>query len=361
MFKKNQYDRQFKFSLRKKRGGGGAASFIIGSVLFGSIVLGDMFVSGPNVIADDNSSTSVVSTAQPSTSTGQIANEKFEITSVTLSKNVVKESEGFDIDIDIDWNATNLRKGDILELDLPEEFDSIEKVVTQKVKDSKLGDFGILTLDYTNHKIRFEITYDVNYYRPYFGNLTIGTFVNRNFYQKYNNPSQPVVFNTPSGTFKPELAVVWNTLKADNDQIMTLATDTDNNQNKVSWMTAIRTDRISGGLHDAVIYLLNKDDVNDIEFGSNRQGDAVINKLVTSPIDNGYNLDLDSIKVYEATINDSFSYSKGKELKRGESLDEGIDYYIAKSQVAPDAKEIWAVVLVGDYANTTKQLVVEYS
>ena len=349
-----RFEKQNKYAIKKKKGGGGAASVFIGSILLGSL-----FVSAPIIMADDNSSTSVASTAQPSTSTGQIANEKFEITSVTLSKNVVKESEGFDIDIDIDWAATNLRKGDILELDLPEEFDSVEKVVTQKVKDSQLGDFGILTLDYTNHKIRFEITYDVNYYRPYYGNLTIGTFVNRNFYQKYNNPSQPVVFNTPSGTFKPELAVVWNTLQADNDQIMTLATDT--NQNKVSWMTAIHTDRISGGLHDAVIYLLNKDDVNDIKFGSNSQGDSVINKLVTSPIDNGYNLDLDSIKVYEATINDSFSYSKGKELKRGESLDEGIDYYIAKSQVAPDAKEIWAVVFVGDYANTTKQLVVEYS
>ena len=39
MFKKNQYDRQFKFSLRKKRGGGGAASFIIGSVLFGALMM----------------------------------------------------------------------------------------------------------------------------------------------------------------------------------------------------------------------------------------------------------------------------------------------------------------------------------
>ena len=355
---KERFEKKNRYAIKKKKGGGGAASMLIGSILLGS-----MIVSSSLILADDSSSDISVSNTQPTTSSDQNANEKFEITDLTLSKNVVKESEGFDIDINIEWDGTNLRKGDVLELDLPREFDSIEKVVTQKVKDSKLGDFGLLTLDYINHKIRFEITYDVNYFRPYYGTLTIGTYVNRNFYTEFNNPSKPVVFNTPTGTFKPELSVIWDTMKSDQDQMMTLITNTEfsTSPKTVSWMTAIRTDRIEGGLHDPVIYLLNKDDVNDIKFGKDSHNDPVIDKLVTAPITTDYNLDLSSVKVYEANIKDSFAYEKGKELKRGESTDEGIDYFIAKSQVAPDAKEIWAIVFVGDYANTDKQLVVEYS
>ena len=355
---KERFEKKNRYAIKKKKGGGGAASMLIGSILLGS-----MIVSSSLILADDSSSDISVSNTQPTTSSDQNANEKFEITDLTLSKNVVKESEGFDIDINIEWDGTNLRKGDVLELDLPREFDSIEKVVTQKVKDSKLGDFGLLTLDYINHKIRFEITYDVNYFRPYYGTVTIGTYVNRNFYTEFNNPSKPVVFNTPTGTFKPELSVIWDTMKSDQDQMMTLVTNTEfsTSPKTVSWMTAIRTDRIEGGLHDPVIYLLNKDDVNDIKFGKDSHNDPVIDKLVTAPITTDYNLDLSSVKVYEANIKDSFAYEKGKELKRGESTDEGIDYFIAKSQVAPDAKEIWAIVFVGDYANTDKQLVVEYS
>lgn len=53
-----RFEKQNKYAIKKKKGGGGAASVFIGSILLGSL-----FVSAPIIMADDNSSTSVASTA----------------------------------------------------------------------------------------------------------------------------------------------------------------------------------------------------------------------------------------------------------------------------------------------------------
>ncbi|MDZ5580182.1 hypothetical protein U1292_06775, partial [Enterococcus cecorum] len=60
MFRNKTGDRQYKYSLRKIRGGGGAASFIIGAVIFGGLM------TQPVVLADSNTDTTTSdATTQP--------------------------------------------------------------------------------------------------------------------------------------------------------------------------------------------------------------------------------------------------------------------------------------------------------
>ena len=56
MFRNKTGDRQYKYSLRKIRGGGGAASFIIGAVIFGGLMI------QPVVLADSNTDTTTSDT-----------------------------------------------------------------------------------------------------------------------------------------------------------------------------------------------------------------------------------------------------------------------------------------------------------
>ena len=364
MFKKNQYDKQFKFSLRKKRGGGGAASFIIGSVLFGALMM------APATLAAETGTTSlqpsigeIISRASGATA-DQLATNKVSVSNVRFDRTDIKESRGLDITYSYDWTAKNLKQGDMLVSDMPDAFTSITKEVGTPFY-SNNQELGKLVLDYNNKKIYTYFTGDIDPNKIYNGTINIATFVNRDHFKEVEN-HEDVQLNLPDGktatlplnvtfdaaVYNPELQLVSVYAKE--------STDNPDGSMDVVWTTTIN--KVKASLNDAVVYL-SPNTVSGINPEFTRTGYDRDGHLIGDPSsqyralnpefeDNAvYKIDKESIELYEANIYDSMGYQVGKKLV------EGTDYEIVEPLSSPNA---YVIQFKGEYASTDKQFVITY-
>ncbi|CAI3377754.1 MucBP domain-containing protein [Enterococcus cecorum] len=364
MFKKNQYDRQFKFSLRKKRGGGGAASFIIGSVLFGALMMASATLAAETGTTSLQPSIGETISRASGAIADQLATNKVSVSNVRFDRTDIKESQGLDITYSYDWTAKNLQKGDMLVSDMPDAFTSITKVVETPFY-SNNQELGKLVLDYNNKKIYTYFTGDIDPNKIYNGTINIATFVNRDHFKEVEN-HEDVQLNLPDGktatlplnvtfdvaVYNPELQLVSVYAKE--------STDNPDGSMDVVWTTTIN--KVKASLNDAVVYL-SPNTVSGINPEFTRTGYDRDGHLIGDPSsqyralnpefeDNAvYKIDKESIELYEANIYDSMGYQVGKKLV------EGTDYEIVEPLSSPNA---YVIQFKGKYASTDKQFVITY-
>ena len=419
MFYDKTTDRQAKYALRKKKNGGGAASFLIGTVVLGGLMLGGATSaqadsnnlnqnngnteetgyqkdklnsssivlgtqsSGPqssgthslvndpvtssnfngpinneptsdapasNELASNKTEKAVDATgSQNLQGQNQNANQKVTITNVTFNKDEIKESEGTDLKITFNWEATGLHKGDTMEIPMFEGFDSIYKQVDFPVKSDELIKMGTLQLDYDAHKINVNFTADLDPDKLYRGQMKIGTFVSRDYFKNLNNETV-VPITLPNGTtIKKPLTVIFDEAPEYHKHNYSyeqatkyVMSDNDKTQADVSWAVLINPQ--GEEMQQPTIYLTT----NKIADFGNPNGQVEISYATPATPST---LDPGSIKLYEAQSYPSLGYTKGKQLTSG------VDYEITEGKV----KDVWLVKLKGNYLTTNGQFVVEYN
>ncbi len=281
----------------------------------------------------------------------QQSQAKFKINDIKFNKSVVVESKGTDLDVLVDWEGKELKKGDVYEIDMPVQFDSITKNIETTFNSVDKIDFGKLTLDYTNRKIKVEILQDVDPNKIYYGKLNIGTFVDRNYYKKYQNLNDNVIFNTTRGEIKVPLSVIFDVVQDNQDsfkEVYSVALK-DIDGTRMKWAALINKGK--NPMTDLDIFL-SPDTITGIQPTFKKNGDVESNNVHFEKNEFAYRLDSNSIEVYEANIFDSFGYIKGKKLV----LDK--DYLIEESISQPG---VFLVRLDGSYRDMMdKSLVVEY-
>ncbi|XBG86136.1 MucBP domain-containing protein [Enterococcus cecorum] len=340
------------------------ASFIIGSVLFGALMM------APATLAAETGTTSlqpsigeIISRASGATA-DQLATNKVSVSNVRFDRTDIKESRGLDITYSYDWTAKNLKQGDMLVSDMPDAFTSITKEVGTPFY-SNNQELGKLVLDYNNKKIYTYFTGDIDPNKIYNGTINIATFVNRDHFKEVEN-HEDVQLNLPDGktatlplnvtfdatVYNPELQLVSVYAKE--------STDNPDGSMNVVWTTTIN--KVKALLNDAVVYL-SPNTVSGINPEFTRTGYDRDGHLIGDPSsqyralnpefeDNAvYKIDKESIELYEANIYDSMGYQVGKKLV------EGTDYEIVEPLSSPNA---YVIQFKGEYASTDKQFVITY-
>ncbi len=281
----------------------------------------------------------------------QQSQAKFKINDIKFNKSIVVESKGTELDVLIDWEGKGLKKGDVYEIDMPPQFDSITKNIESTFNAGDQRDFGKLTLDYTNRKIKVEILQDVDPNKIYYGKLNIGTFIDRNYYKKYQNLNDNVIFNTTKGERKVPLSVIFDVVQDNQDsfkEVYSVALK-DIDGTHMKWAALINKGK--NPMTDLDIFL-SPDTITGIQPTFKKNGDVESNNVQFEKNEFAYRLDSNSIEVYEANIFDSFGYIKGKKLVLGK------DYLIEESISQPG---VFLVRLDGSYRDMMdKSLVVEY-
>ncbi|WAL86096.1 MucBP domain-containing protein [Enterococcus faecalis] len=281
----------------------------------------------------------------------QQSQAKFKINDIKFNKSIVVESKGTELDVLVDWEGKELKKGDVYEIDMPPQFDSITKNIESTFNARDQRDFGKLTLDYTNRKIKVEILQDVDPNKIYYGKLNIGTFIDRNYYKKYQNLNDNVIFNTTKGERKVPLSVIFDVVQDNQDsfkEVYSVALK-DIDGTHIKWAALINKGK--NPMTDLDIFL-SPDTITGIQPTFKKNGDVESNNVQFEKNEFAYRLDSNSIEVYEANIFDSFGYIKGKKLVLGK------DYLIEESISQPG---VFLVRLDGSYRDMMdKSLVVEY-
>lgn len=308
--------------------------------------------SNPSVASTESKSSAAPASAQV---TNQNADSKVTITNVTFEKdnkpiNVINESEGTDLKITFNWEATGLHKGDTMVTPMFEGFDSIYKNVVFPIKSDTNGKVGTLELDYNTHQIKANFTADLDPATIYSGKMTIGTFVSRDYFKELNNDAT-IQIPLPDGkSIEKQLQVNFN--EPDDPHLYLRAVNETMSSNKkqadVTWATLVN---YSGSeLKQPAIHLTT----NSID-----PLDPVHYQYSTSPLHypTSATLDPNSIKVYEARISPSLGYTKGQQLRPG------IDYELQAGDTDSYGRRVnnvWVVTLRGDYQTTNDQFVIEY-
>ncbi|PVE28071.1 hypothetical protein EG870_15615, partial [Enterococcus faecalis] len=281
----------------------------------------------------------------------QQSQAKFKINDIKFNKSIVVESKGTELDVLVDWEGKELKKGDVYEIDMPPQFDSITKNIESTFNAGDQRDFGKLTLDYTNRKIKVEILQDVDPNKIYYGKLNIGTFIDRNYYKKYQNLNDNVIFNTTKGERKVPLSVIFDVVQDNQDsfkEVYPVALE-DIDGTHMKWAALINKGK--NPMTDLDIFL-SPYTITGIQPTFKKNGDVESSNVQFEKNEFAYRLDSNSIEVYEANIFDSFGYIKGKKLVLGK------DYLIEESISQPG---VFVVRLDGSYRDMMdKSLVVEY-
>ncbi|MGH2156345.1 MucBP domain-containing protein [Enterococcus faecalis] len=281
----------------------------------------------------------------------QQSQAKFKINDIKFNKSIVVESKGTELDVLVDWEGKELKKGDVYEIDMPPQFDSITKNIESTFNAGDQRDFGKLTLDYTNRKIKVEILQDVDPNKIYYGKLNIGTFIDRNYYKKYQNLNDNVIFNTTKGERKVPLSVIFDVVQDNQDsfkEVYPVALE-DIDGTHMKWAALINKGK--NPMTDLDIFL-SPYTITGIQPTFKKNGDVESSNIQFEKNEFAYRLDSNSIEVYEANIFDSFGYIKGKKLVLGK------DYLIEESISQPG---VFVVRLDGSYRDMMdKSLVVEY-
>ncbi|WP_340852709.1 MucBP domain-containing protein, partial [Ligilactobacillus salivarius] len=459
---RNNLNRKLKYSIRKKKNGGGAASFIVGSVVLGGLMLGGATtanadevtttgtdssadtsatsdsstdISGKEVAlsspsssetADSNAAatesttdatTSATNETQPATSAtsestpeatttpattagddtsesnadtsattnggnnaataqptaaevvkkvsamspSQLATNKISISNVRLNKSVVRESEGLDITVSFDWTGKGLVKGDSFVTNMTNGFTSITRQV--EVPFGANGkQLGVMVLDYDQQKIFTTFTADMDPNKIYNGTINIGTFVDRDYFKNKDNEVSHEIKTADGKTATIPLEVHFDVLDRNPDLgIVSVygkkTVENSDGSSDITWATVIN--KVKNNITDAVVYI-SPDKIMGVApiYRVPENGQTDWKDLGIDYDENqAYVLNPDTIKVYEANVFDSMGYSKGKQLEKDK------DYRVHTTRDPKDPKKIghaYVIELIGDYANTDKQFVIEY-
>lgn len=415
MFRDKMTDQQAKYALRKKKNGGGAASFLIGTVVVGGLMLGGTINASANDTAaatDDsapnepttgeaaNSGNEVTlrsqpsqpaptenkvenpatgtsaesnsgSTATPSTATPQptaatlmaeaatkdhLANDKISISNVRVNKSEIVESQGLDITFSFDWTGQGLEKGDMLVTPLTDGFTSITRQVETPFG-ANGQQMGIMVLDYDAKKIVTKFTADMDPNKIYSGTINIATFVDRDYFKNVENSVDHTVTLADGKTAQVKFDVIFDVFPKHPDDLGVVSVyakeskDNADQSTDIKWASVVN--KAQNEMTDAIIYL-SPDQITDVDPKYDTPGDshtAWTDLGIKYDENQTYVIDPATIKVYKATVYDSMGYAKQQELK------EGSDYKITHSELNPHA---YTVELLGDYATTKDQFVIEY-
>ncbi|WP_283586042.1 MucBP domain-containing protein, partial [Limosilactobacillus ingluviei] len=411
MFRDKMTDQQAKYALRKKKNGGGAASFLIGTVVVGGLMLGGTINASANdaTATTDGSATKESTTGEPansgnevtltqaapkestaentatgtpvesnsgSTATSQstatpqstaatlmaeaatkdhLANNKISISNVRVNKSEVVESQGLDITFSFDWTGQGLEKGDMLVTPLTDGFTSITRQVETPFG-ANGQQMGIMVLDYDAKQIVTKFTADMDPNKIYSGTINIATFVDRDYFKNVKNSVDLPVTLADGKTAQVKFDVIFDALQQNPDlEILSLyakeSKDNADQSTDIKWADVVN--KAQNEMTDAIIYL-SPDHITgvDPQYDTPKNRQTAWTTLGIEYNENQtYVIDPATIKVYKATVYDSMGYAKQQELK------EGSDYKITHSELNPHD---YTVELLGDYATTKDQFVIEY-
>ena len=297
----------------------------------------------------------------------QFANSKVNVSNIVFNKQVIKESEGMDLTVTFNWDAIGIRKGDVMVTPMSPAFDSATRLPLFHFSSASVANMGILVLDYDKKLMYVEFRKDLDPTKVYHGTMTIGTFINRQFFKDIDND---YTFNipTPNGDIVQRKITVEYDRAEQYDKVFTQAIgqvmSNNDTESDVTWATEINP--ISAGDDESVgkyymewpaIYL-TPDIINTTHPTYNSDGTLDRTNVDYTKATNPFVIDLNSIQVYEATINPSLGYTKGKKLVEGQ------DYEVTQGSYDYNTKDtnndVWIVNLINDYSHTNKKFVVEY-
>ena len=298
-------------------------------------------------------------------SPSQLATNKISISNVRLNKSVVRESEGLDITVSFDWTGKGLVKGDSFVTNMTNGFTSITKQV--EVPFGANGkQLGVMVLDYDQQKIFTTFTADMDPNKIYNGTINIGTFVDRDYFKNKDNEVSHEIKTADGKTATIPLEVHFDALDRNPDLGMVSVygkktVENSDGSSDITWATVINKAGVE--ITDAVIYI-SPDKIMGVapKFRVPRDGKTDWTDLGIDYDENqAYVLNPDTIEVYEANVFDSMGYSKGKQLEKDK------DYRVITTRDPKDPKDpekighAYVIELIGDYANTSNQFVIEYS
>ena len=297
----------------------------------------------------------------------QYANSKINVSNIVFNKQVIKESEKMDLTVTFDWDAIGIRKGDVMVTPMSPAFDSTTRLPLFHFSSASITDMGILVLDYDKQLMYVEFRKDLDPTKVYHGTMTIGTFINRQFFK---NIDDDYTFNipTPNGDIVQRKITVEYDQAGQYDKVFTQAIgqvmSNNDTESDVTWATEINP--ISAGDDESVgkyymewpaIYL-TPDIINTTHPTYNIDGTLDRTNVDYTKATNPFVIDLNSIQVYEATINPSLGYTKGKKLVKGQDYEVTRGSYDYKTDGTNN--DVWIVNLIKDYSHTNKKFVVEY-
>ena len=221
---------------------------------------------------------------------------------------------------------------------MPEEFDAVNKLVVRNFGVDEIKDFGKLTLDYNQKKIRIDILKDMNEKKKYFGHLDIGTFANRAFFKDYVTSNHIVTFKTASGkTFENPITVSYDLLLQDRNRedaelAYPEAKKLDFANREITWSAVVN--KAKNQMEDPYVYL-SPYEITEMTASSDNGETVTSNGMkFAEGTQANYTLDWDSVEVYKATkVDDSMHY------ELGEKLTDGVDYVLSGSSFDPTLKD----------------------
>lgn len=299
----------------------------------------------------------------------QLANNKINVTNITLNKKVVKESEGMDLTATFDWNAIGIRKGDVMVIPMSPAFDSTNRLVQFDFSSAKTPNMGTMVLDYDKEEIYVEFRKDLDPNKVYHGNISIGTWINRQF---FNDVDNDYTFNipTPNGDVVQKSITVQYDRAPEYDKgyarAISQTFNSDETESDVTWAIEVNPLTASGekdtvgqyNMKSTEIYI-TPDTIDSVSPTYDYKGDLLETNVTYLSNSKDIKVNEDSIHVYEANINPSMGYTKGKELQFG------TDYEIIEG--AMDARtdvvnpNVHVIHFINDYAVTNKKFVVEFT
>ncbi|MHC5522277.1 MucBP domain-containing protein [Ligilactobacillus saerimneri] len=304
----------------------------------------------------------VVSRANAETPPVWAAEPQVTITNIHMNKDKVIESQGTDIQVTFDWEATGIYKGYKIETPLPEAFDSITKQVKYTFGTTEIPNMGTMTLDYDNHKLITEFTYDMNPLKIYRGKTTVGTFINRNYFTELDT-KRNVYFQTADGkTVSIPLEVVYDEVQRystsgqDYNYNVVYVTAThqklteDGSQSNVTWHGIVNAGNIQ--MKDLALYA-SPQLINKVyrTTGTDPRNRVVIDFATAQS--HTFTMLPDSFAIYEVEVYPSMGFDRNTMKK----LVLGKDYEIIPG--IPGDPNGFIFHMIGDYADTTKSLIME--
>ncbi|MFS1350700.1 hypothetical protein ACLZX5_04085 [Enterococcus faecium] len=83
-------------------------------------------------------------------------NAVFDVTNIRFKNSHTSETQDLAVDILVDWEGSKLKAGNFFEIDMPEEFDSVQKIVKSNFSANGIEKFGAIVLDYEKEKLSLK-------------------------------------------------------------------------------------------------------------------------------------------------------------------------------------------------------------
>ncbi len=261
----------------------------------------------------------------------------FEINSIRFKDNYTLESKNLELDVLATWEGTGLKAGDSYVMQMPDEFDSITKIVKKKFAANGEPDFGEVTLDYNNRTITVKLLKDMEEGRIYNGTLKIGTFANRASFTDLVNYEREITFRTKAGKeFKNKVSVVYDItmhpMAEDFNIAYPMAEKMHLGDRTIDWVGIVN--KAKNQMENGYIYLSPMQISKMLAEGDGHGGVASNGIEFVANAAPNYTILPETVEVYEAeNVTDSFHYTLGKKLTPD------VDYNLGQSQFDPAIKD----------------------